>query len=320
MATRFVLPFADVGSGILPSSGAQLFFFETGTNNDKDTFTDSDTAIPNTNPVIADSKGLFPDIFVSGVYKVVLKDKNGSQKWEADPVGEIPTTQEPIELTDGQVDVVFTKVNANTASIYIQGDNVDRGLLLKNTDIQINDYAVTGDFTIKLTSSYPDKSVITAFGTVSVDSGAVVSVHGRTGVVSSVSGDYNASQITNTPAGNITAVEQQAVNAELDALIIASSANSSTVIPHTGAATLTALRTNEIHDGSTYTLPLANSILVNQTITVTLPDRYSAFTPLVQRAGADTITDSVGASNDILLDSGSVSFTLTSDGVSNWTL
>lgn len=88
MTSRFVLPYADVGSGIKPSSGAKLFFFETGTSTPKDTYTDLDATTPNTNPVIADSKGVFTDIFIVGKYKVVLQDKNGSQIWEADPVDE----------------------------------------------------------------------------------------------------------------------------------------------------------------------------------------------------------------------------------------
>ena len=69
MATRFVLPFADVGSGILPSSGAQLFFHENKTiGTDKDTFTGPNNGIANSNPVISDANGLFPDIFIDGIY------------------------------------------------------------------------------------------------------------------------------------------------------------------------------------------------------------------------------------------------------------
>lgn len=88
MASRFVLPFADVGNGIQPEDGSQLFFFVTGTSTPKDTFSNSAGTIPNTNPVIADSNGLFSDIFITGTYKVVLKDKNDVQIWEADPVSE----------------------------------------------------------------------------------------------------------------------------------------------------------------------------------------------------------------------------------------
>ncbi len=79
MSSRFILPFADVGKGLNVPSGAQLFFFATGTSTPKDTFSDqSSTPAKNANPVISDSKGLFSNIFISGTYKVVLKDKNGS--------------------------------------------------------------------------------------------------------------------------------------------------------------------------------------------------------------------------------------------------
>ena len=84
--SRFVLPFSDVGSGIAPSAGAKLFFYETGTSTPKNTFTDSAGTTPNANPVIADANGVFGDIWIDGTYKVVLKDKNDVQKWEADPI------------------------------------------------------------------------------------------------------------------------------------------------------------------------------------------------------------------------------------------
>jgi hypothetical protein len=45
----------------------------------------------------------------------------------------------------------------------------------------------------------------------------VTSVFGRSGAVSAQSGDYNASQITNTPSGNISSVTVQAALNELDA-------------------------------------------------------------------------------------------------------
>lgn len=50
----------------------------------------------------------------------------------------------------------------------------------------------------------------------SLNSNAVVSVFGRTGVVSAQSGDYTASQVTNTPSGNIAATDVQTALNELD--------------------------------------------------------------------------------------------------------
>lgn len=80
MSSRFIMPFADVGSGIKPSSGAKLFFFELDGVTPKNTFSDqlaSPTA--NTNPVISDSNGVFGDIYINGDYKITLQNKNGSQ-------------------------------------------------------------------------------------------------------------------------------------------------------------------------------------------------------------------------------------------------
>lgn len=80
MSSRFIMPFADVGSGINISSGAQLFFFELDGVTPKDTFSDQlSTPTPNANPVISDSNGVFGDIYIVNQYKVTLKDKNDSQ-------------------------------------------------------------------------------------------------------------------------------------------------------------------------------------------------------------------------------------------------
>lgn len=86
--SRFIPPFADVGKGISPSDGAKYFFFESGTSTPKNTFSDEALTTPNTNPVISDSNGLFPDIWLeSGKYKVRLTDKNDTQKNpDADPI------------------------------------------------------------------------------------------------------------------------------------------------------------------------------------------------------------------------------------------
>lgn len=92
MTSRFILPFADVGSGIKPSSGAKLFFFQTNGTTPKDTFSDQlATPTPNSNPVIADANGVFGNIYISGDYKVDLQDKNGSQIFAGEIIEEVIT-------------------------------------------------------------------------------------------------------------------------------------------------------------------------------------------------------------------------------------
>ena len=86
--SRFIPPFADVGGGIKPSSGAKYYFFGSNTSTPKNTYSDEALTTPNTNPVISDSNGLFGDIWLEGgQYKVRLTDKNDVQKHpDADPV------------------------------------------------------------------------------------------------------------------------------------------------------------------------------------------------------------------------------------------
>lgn len=170
------------------------------------------------------------------------------------------TVSDTIELSDGQTTVTLLSVIADTAIIYIQGQNVDQGKLLKAVGSQANDYSVTDGSTIELVRSYPEGSFISALGFTEIESGEVISVHGRTGAVASANGDYNASQITNTPAGNITATEQQAVNAELDGFIATNTTNIATNVTNI-ETNVTEIATAKLNDaiynkqtGTAYTL------------------------------------------------------------------
>lgn len=87
--SRFVNPqpqyFSDLG---LPLSEGLLYFYLTGTNTLLDTFSDPSLGTPNTNPVLLDAAGRpQTDIFLNGVYRVVLHDLNGNLVWDKDPVG-----------------------------------------------------------------------------------------------------------------------------------------------------------------------------------------------------------------------------------------
>jgi hypothetical protein len=126
MASRFIMPTADVGKGLTPSDGAKLSFFITGTSTPKDTFTTEAATVPNSNPVIADSNGVFPDIFIKGTYKVTLTDKNDVQSGfgEADPVSETVGVGEPNiqSLTLAQAVSLSTAIIGQIVQITDQGD------------------------------------------------------------------------------------------------------------------------------------------------------------------------------------------------------
>jgi hypothetical protein len=93
MATLF-FPFGAAfdGNGV-PRSGATISFFQTGTSTPQNTFTDSTLATPNANPVVADSNGLFPPIYLGAAfdYKAILKDSSGVTIATRDPLGYAPT-------------------------------------------------------------------------------------------------------------------------------------------------------------------------------------------------------------------------------------
>jgi hypothetical protein len=118
----------DVGKGITPSDGSKLSFFETGTSTPKDTFTTEAATTPNANPVIADSNGVFPDIFITGTYKVTLTDKNDVQSGfgEADPVEELAqvATTPTISGNDKRYGPFFTTVAAMIAPNPVSVDGV----------------------------------------------------------------------------------------------------------------------------------------------------------------------------------------------------
>lgn len=89
MAERFINPVPQfLTDNIKSLPGGQLNFFVTGAGSTrKDTFKDQAGAIANANPVLLDSSGRVPTIFLDGTYKVTLENKDGVQIWEEDPVG-----------------------------------------------------------------------------------------------------------------------------------------------------------------------------------------------------------------------------------------
>jgi len=91
MASLMYPPYLDVGAGLTPSDGSKLYFYVAGSGTLKDTFTTAAATTPNANPVVADEKGVFPAIYLSGDYDWVLDDKNDVQR-NTGSVSEIVTS------------------------------------------------------------------------------------------------------------------------------------------------------------------------------------------------------------------------------------
>lgn len=138
MANRFVAPvFTALDSIGVSISGAKLNFYQAGTTTRLDTFSDNALTSAHANPVVADSAGRFPDIFLQAQnYKVVFTDAVDVTIWTADPVAGtvvttgdefIPTEQSPQDMTTmlgtGSIFNVVTKaltvVAAQTSALVV---------------------------------------------------------------------------------------------------------------------------------------------------------------------------------------------------------
>lgn len=121
MASIFTLPWADIGAGIKPADGALLNFYDTGTYNRRDTYTDAGAGTPHANPVVADANGVFPAIYLDGTYRVVLTDKNAVQYEEGNGVfstsGDVAANTANIATNTADIATNVSDIAANTASI-----------------------------------------------------------------------------------------------------------------------------------------------------------------------------------------------------------
>jgi len=68
-----------------PLAFGKLYTYEARTNVPKDTYQSEDQVVPNTNPVILNGEG-YANVYLSGSYKMVLKDSDENEVWSADPV------------------------------------------------------------------------------------------------------------------------------------------------------------------------------------------------------------------------------------------
>jgi len=278
------------------SSGTLEFFQNNDLANQQDTYSDPNLNNANPNPLTLDGEGRVSDVFGDGVYTVVLKDKNGV------------LIDEPLNTVGGDIgsrtafsDWTSTILYGIPAIVVGSDGKYYQSLSLNNIG---NDPVSSPTFweEIRFVGVYNE------FVTYSTGE-----------VAQEANGDLWRSvvdnNINNTPSTDDGSNWLPAV--DVDNIL----SDTNTVVPQTGGGMLTALRNNEIRDGSTYMLPLANSVEANQTIAISQPDEFATNQPTVQKTGSDTISYSAGTDAEILFDNtSSIEIKLTSDGVSDWSL
>jgi hypothetical protein len=274
-----------------PLTGGTVEFFKSGTSTPLTTYADSLLTIPNPAPVPITASGRPQfSVFAEGSAKAVLKDSGGVTIKEVDPIGGENVTG-AFALYDPQI---------------IYGLNE----IVEGSDGKFYISLAAGNVGNDPTTPSPTKWSEIRF--IFVYNASQTYSIGQ--VVQDATGNTWKS-LTNSNLGNTPAA-----GANWDVAISSADVLTSvdTVIPQTGGGALTALRTNELRDAdSGYTLPLANSVSVNQTITITLPQRYASGA-IITRSGSDTIEGAI--SDTTITFNGPGLIILTSDGSSTWTL
>lgn len=96
MTERFINPISKFTTDTLQSLPyAKLYFYINSSTTPKTVYHDINKATPWTQPVIADSAGNFPEIFLDGTYRVELKSTDGITQtgWPIDNVGAVGSAQ-----------------------------------------------------------------------------------------------------------------------------------------------------------------------------------------------------------------------------------
>ncbi len=108
-----------------PLAFGKVYTYQAGTNTSKPTYTSESATTQNANPVILNAAG-YADIYLSGSYKVVVKDANDVEVWTADPVSDLGAGLTPwIEETAAyQVAPNQFKVTGNKTDIFRYGTAV----------------------------------------------------------------------------------------------------------------------------------------------------------------------------------------------------
>jgi len=114
-----------------------------------------------------------------------------------------------------------------------------------------------------------------------------------------------------TDLADVTASEPATTNADWVLIDL------KTVEPKTSGATLSIFKPNELQDGSSFIVPLANSVPINWYIEIEQPLKFAQYQPVLIRSGSDLFADDNGTDTSITF-TAPTKIKLTSNGVDEW--
>ena len=103
-------------------SGDQLFFFEVGTTDDLVVYTDFALSAAATQPVIADSDGRFPPLYIDSTGndpRVVLEDVDGVEKWTVErfPISDISSVESSVTTNTSNITSLTGRITTAESEI-----------------------------------------------------------------------------------------------------------------------------------------------------------------------------------------------------------
>ena len=169
----------------VPLAGGKVYFYDAGTTDLKDTYSDSVLQTANTNPVILDANGE-ADIYLSGSYKVKLTQSDNTQVWVYDNITAIE------ELSEWTILGAATYVSAT--SFTVSGDQtavLHPGRRVKLADsstlygtISTSVYGILTTVTVTLDSGSITNSLTScSYGIISADNTSIGFLPSGTGAI-----------------------------------------------------------------------------------------------------------------------------------------
>lgn len=101
----------------------KLYTYEARTNIPKSTYQSEDQVVENENPVILNGEG-YANIYLSGRYKMVLKDKDENEIWSSDPVSSNSADEWMNCATASYLSPLSFKISGNYTDSYTPGRKV----------------------------------------------------------------------------------------------------------------------------------------------------------------------------------------------------
>jgi len=343
MTERFRNPVIKYTTDTLKTlPGSILYFYQNGTSTPKTVYADKNKVTSLGSTVTADSAGIFVAVFLDGTYRVTLKNAAGTTQtgWPVDNVGGEDTT--------GQFDD-WSSITVYSEGDIVTGSNGLRYVAIYNASQNLNQDPTTSPLfwdELRLTLEYNALSTFASGDRVFYTGNMYVSLQGsNTGNTPSSNSawwkqikEYDVWNSSTTYAsgayvfdGEQIYISKQNTNLNHDPSADTTEtwwkpewqtiSQLTEVLTLTGGGNLFQYRTYDLTDGSTYNLPLANTVPSGAYITAGKPELYKGSAPIVSRSGSDSIRYNGGTDTTIRFNAlYGHRITFKSNGTNEWSI